>query len=114
MVNFLTANALFWLDMYHFDGLRVDGVESMIRLDFGRKPGEWQPNKFGGNENLAAIEFLKRVNRKVHELFPGTLTIAEDATARPDITRPAQSVGSASTTSGTWAGSTTRSANTCR
>ena len=90
VVNFLTANALFWLDRYHFDGLRVDGVESMIRLDFRRQAGEWEPNRFGGNENLAAIEFLKRVNRKVHDRFPGTITIAEDASARPNMTRPPQ------------------------
>ena len=93
VVNFLTANALFWLDKYHFDGLRVDGVESMIRLDFRRKAGEWEPNRFGGNENLAAIEFLKRVNRKVHERFPGTITIAEDASAPPNLTRAPQTGG---------------------
>jgi len=94
VVNFLTANALFWLEKYHFDGLRVDGVESMIRLDFKRKPGTWQPNKFGGNENLAAVAFLQGVNQKVHEDHPGVLTFAEDATARPDITaRPARSGG---------------------
>ncbi len=90
VVNFLIANALFWLNNYHVDGLRVDGVEAMIRLDFSRKPGEWQPNKFGGSENLAAIAFLERLNRKVHERYPGTLTFAEDATARPNMTRPAQ------------------------
>ncbi len=93
VVNFLTSNALFWLDRYHFDGLRVDGVESMIRLDFRRQPGEWEPNRFGGNENIAAIEFLRNVNRTVHERFPGTLTFAEDASARPDITRPVHSGG---------------------
>src|SRR5271165_6528398 len=93
VVNFLTANALFWLEKYHFDGLRVDGVESMIRLDFMREPGTWQPNNFGGNENLAAVAFLQRVNQKVHEDHPGVLTFAEDATARPDITRPARSGG---------------------
>ena len=71
VVNFLTANALFWLDKYHVDGLRVDGVESMIRLDFMREPGTWQPNKYGGNENLAAVAFLKGLNRKVHEAIPG-------------------------------------------
>src|SRR5271157_21858 len=93
VVNFLTANALFWLEKYHFDGLRVDAIESMIRLDFRRKAGQWEPNRFGGNENLAAIDFLKRVNRKVHERFPGTLTFAEDASARPNMTRPTQSGG---------------------
>lgn len=93
VVNFLTANALFWLEKYHFDGLRVDGVESMIRLDFMREPGTWQPNVFGGNENLAAVAFLQGVNQKVHEDHPGVLTFAEDATARPDITRLARSGG---------------------
>jgi len=90
VVNFLIANALFWLDKYHFDGLRVDGVEAMIRLGFSRQPGEWRPNKFGGDENLEAIAFLERLNRKVHERFPAILTFAEDATARPHITRPVQ------------------------
>ncbi len=90
VVNFLIANALFWLDKYHFDGLRVDGVEAMIRLGFSRQPGDWRPNKFGGDENLEAIAFLERLNRKVHERFPAILTFAEDATARPHITRPVQ------------------------
>ena len=88
VVNFLLANALFWLDKYHVDGLRVDGIEAMIRLDFGREPGEWAPNKFGGVENLEAISFLQRFNRKVHEAYPGVLTIAEDSTSRPNVTRP--------------------------
>ncbi|MBV8077515.1 MAG: 1,4-alpha-glucan branching protein GlgB [Planctomycetaceae bacterium] len=88
VVNFLLTNALFWLDKYHVDGLRVDGIEAMIRLDFGREPGEWAPNKFGGVENLEAVSFLQRFNRKVHEAYPGVLTIAEDATPRPNITRP--------------------------
>ncbi len=90
VVNFLVANAWFWLDKYHFDGLRVDGVEAMIRLGFSRQAGEWRPNKFGGDENLEAIAFLERLNRKVHERFPAILTFAEDATARPHITRPVQ------------------------
>ena len=93
VVNFLIGNALFWLEKYHVDGLRVDGVEAMVRLDFQRKAGEWKPNMFGGNENLAAIAFLQRLNSKLHERCPGTLSFAEDATARPDITRPAQSGG---------------------
>jgi 1,4-alpha-glucan branching enzyme len=92
-VNFLTGNALYWLDKYHIDGLRFDGIESMIRLDFRREERQWAPNKFGGNENLAAIAFLQRVNSKIHERHPGTLTFAEDATARPGITRPVQSGG---------------------
>ncbi len=90
VVNFLTANALFWLDKYHIDGLRVDGVEPMIWLDFWREPEEWEPNKFGGNENLEAIAFLQRLNRKIHGVYPGTLTIAEDSSSRPNITRPAE------------------------
>jgi 1,4-alpha-glucan branching enzyme len=93
VANFLTSNALYWLEKYHVDGLRFDGIESMIRLDFHREKGEWTPNKFGGNENLAAITFLQRVNRKIHDLHPGTLTFAEDATARPGITHPVQSGG---------------------
>ncbi|MFO0892895.1 MAG: 1,4-alpha-glucan branching protein GlgB [Isosphaeraceae bacterium] len=93
VTNFLTGNALYWLDKYHIDGLRFDGIESMIRLDFHREPGEWTPNRFGGNENLAAIAFLQRANRRIHELHPGTLTFAEDATARPGITRSVQSGG---------------------
>ncbi len=90
VVNFLIGSALFWLDKYHFDGLRVDGVEAMTRLGFSRRPGEWRPNKFGGDENLEAISFLEWLNRKVHERFPGVLTFAEDATARPNATRPVQ------------------------
>lgn len=86
VANFLIGNALFWLEKYHIDGLRVDGVESMIRLDFMREPGTWKPNAAGGAENLAAIEFLKDLNRKVHAAFPGSLSFAEDATARPGIT----------------------------
>jgi 1,4-alpha-glucan branching enzyme len=93
VANFLVANALFWLEKYHFDGLRVDGVESMIRLDFFRKPGEWTPNKFGGNENLAAIAFLQSLNRKVHDRHPGTLTFAEDTSSRPNVTRDAAGGG---------------------
>ena len=89
VVNFLIGSALFWLDLYHIDGLRVDGVEPMLRLDFWRKPGAWAPNVHGGNENLEAAEFLRRFNRKVHGAYPGTLTIAEDASPRPNITRPA-------------------------
>jgi 1,4-alpha-glucan branching enzyme len=89
VVNFLVSSAVFWLEKYHFDGLRVDGVEAMIRLGFSRKAGQWRPNKFGGDENLEAIAFLERLNRTVHERFPGTLTSAEDATARPHVTRSA-------------------------
>jgi 1,4-alpha-glucan branching enzyme len=86
--NFLIANALFWLDKYHFDGLRIDAVASMLYLDYSRKEGEWIPNKFGGRENLEAIEFLKKMNTKVYEQFPGVMTIAEESTAWPGVTLP--------------------------
>jgi len=86
--NFLAANALFWLDRYHIDGLRVDAVASMIYLDYSRKPGEWIPNQYGGRENLEAIEFLKKFNYVAHTEFPGIVTIAEESTAWPQVTRP--------------------------
>jgi 1,4-alpha-glucan branching enzyme len=86
--NFLIANALFWLDQYHIDGLRVDAVASMLYLDYSRKAGEWIPNVFGGRENLDAVYFLKRVNEVVYERFPGAITIAEESTAWPGVSRP--------------------------
>jgi 1,4-alpha-glucan branching enzyme len=86
--NFLIANAYFWLKEFHIDGLRVDAVASMLYLDYSRKAGEWLPNKFGGRENIDAIEFLKQLNVMAHEDFPGTLTIAEESTAWPMISRP--------------------------
>jgi len=86
--NFLVANALFWLDKYHVDGLRVDAVASMLYLDYSRKEGEWIPNRYGGRENLEAIEFIKTFNSKVYERFPGVITIAEESTAWPGVTRP--------------------------
>jgi 1,4-alpha-glucan branching enzyme len=86
--NYLISSALFWLDHYHVDGLRVDAVASMLYLDYSRKDGEWEPNCFGGRENLEAIEFLKSFNVQVHERFPGTLTIAEESTAWPGVSRP--------------------------
>jgi 1,4-alpha-glucan branching enzyme len=86
--NYLISSALFWLDKYHLDGLRVDAVASMLYLDYSRKAGEWVPNEFGGRENLPAIAFLKRLNEVVHGRFPGVLTIAEESTSWPGVSRP--------------------------
>jgi 1,4-alpha-glucan branching enzyme len=86
--NFLIGNALFWLDQYHIDGLRVDAVASMLYLDYSRKAGEWIPNVFGGRENLDAVYFLKRVNEVCYERFPGAMTIAEESTAWPGVSQP--------------------------
>ena len=86
--NFLIGNALFWLDKYHIDGLRVDAVASMLYLDYSRKPGQWIPNVYGGRENLDAIHFLKQFNEVCYEHFPGIMTIAEESTAWPGVTRP--------------------------
>jgi len=86
--NFLVANALFWLDKYHVDGFRVDAVASMLYLDYSRNKGEWLPNRYGGRENLDAIEFIKNLNTKIYEHFPGVITIAEESTAWPGVTLP--------------------------
>jgi len=86
--NFLTANALFWCERFHVDGLRVDGVASMLYLDYSRNAGEWVPNEHGGRENIGAIEFLKKFNYLVHTEYPGVITIAEESTAWPLVTRP--------------------------
>jgi 1,4-alpha-glucan branching enzyme len=91
--NFLTANALYWCERFHVDGLRVDAVASMLYLDYSRKPGEWVPNSHGGRENLEAIEFLRHFNHVVHTAHPGVLTIAEESTSWPQVTRPPDAGG---------------------
>ncbi|PPK85717.1 1,4-alpha-glucan branching enzyme [Neolewinella xylanilytica] len=86
--SFLISNALFWLDRYHIDGLRVDAVASMLYLDYSRKQGEWIPNQYGGNENLEAIEFLREFNETVYREYPDSMTIAEESTAFSGVSRP--------------------------
>jgi 1,4-alpha-glucan branching enzyme len=86
--NYLISNALFWMDKYHVDGVRVDAVASMLYLDYSRHDGDWLPNEYGGRENLSAIAFLKQFNEQAHLHYPGVLTIAEESTAWPAVSRP--------------------------
>ncbi|MCR5105470.1 MAG: 1,4-alpha-glucan branching protein GlgB [Eubacterium sp.] len=91
--NFLVANALYWADKYHVDGIRMDAVASMLYLDYGRQGGEWRPNKYGGNENLEAVEFIKELTAKMNELFPQVVMIAEESTAWPLMTHSIEEGG---------------------
>jgi 1,4-alpha-glucan branching enzyme len=86
--DFLVSSAMYWVEQFHVDGLRVDAVASMLYLDYSRQPGQWLPNMFGGNQNLEAIDFIKRFNEVVHAEHPGVLTIAEESTAWPGVSRP--------------------------
>lgn len=91
--QFLVSNALFWLDKYHIDGLRVDAVASMLYLDFSREEGQWIPNRYGGRENLEALDFIRNFNDRIHASFPDVLTIAEESTSWGGVTKPAAEFG---------------------
>ncbi len=91
--NFLFANAIYWCEEFHVDGLRVDGVASMLYLDYSRKDGEWSPNKYGGRENLEAVQFLQEMNATVYRRVPGVVTIAEESTSWPGVTKPTDADG---------------------
>ncbi|MEO5807431.1 1,4-alpha-glucan branching protein GlgB [Devosia sp.] len=93
VVSYLVNNALYWLETFHLDGLRVDAVASMLYLDYSRQSGQWVPNKFGGNENIEAVEFLRRVNTEAYRLHPGTMIIAEESTSWPGVSQPVHTGG---------------------
>ncbi|WP_425493235.1 1,4-alpha-glucan branching protein GlgB [Microvirga zambiensis] len=93
VMSFLVANARFWLERYHLDGLRVDAVASMLYLDYSRKAGEWIPNRYGGNENLGAIDFIRKMNEVAYATSPGAITIAEESTAWPGVSHPTYTGG---------------------
>ena len=93
VAGFLVDNAAYWMDRFHLDGIRVDAVASMLYLDYSRKPGQWIPNRYGGRENLEAIDFLKRMNETVYGRFPGAMTVAEESTAWPGVSRPTDAGG---------------------
>lgn len=93
VTNFLISNAIYWLEEFHIDGLRVDAVASMLYLDYSREDGEWVPNQYGGRENLEAIHFLRKFNDVVHDYFPGVLTMAEESTSWQGVSRPTSSGG---------------------
>jgi 1,4-alpha-glucan branching enzyme len=102
--NFLISNALYWIDKFHFDGLRVDAVASMLYLDYSKKEGEWVPNQFGGRENLDAVEFLKHLNSVVYQYFPSVMTAEDSHHLGPSLPAVAYMRGQGSASSGTWAG----------
>lgn len=93
VINYLLSNALYWLDQFHLDGLRIDSLAKLLYLDYGRSEGQWTPNKDGGNENLEALDFVRRLNQTISERFPGVLSIAEDSSLRQGVTRPIQDDG---------------------